>query len=196
VGVSGAAVVKKGRVENISEIDSVNIRIPHCVLGVAESLYAYFRDSGFKKSILLYSPPGVGKTTVLKDLVRLAGTGSDPLRIALIDERCELFDPDTHKNSIVDRYSLFPKSLAIENAVRTMSPELIICDEIGTEEEADAILSVQNCGVPFIASAHGDSLDRLRKRPAVHKLLSSSVFDAVALLIREGERVSFKIEEV
>jgi stage III sporulation protein AA len=145
---------------------------------------------------LLYSPPALGKTTVLKDFIRQAGSGRDALRIAVIDERCELYDNEMHSSALVDLYSVYPKDLAIENAVRTMSPQLIVCDEIGTEEEADTIISVQNCGVPIVASTHGSSFTEIKKRPGIKKLFDHNVFTSAVLLKREGNRCLFEIDEV
>lgn len=176
VGVCGKAVTDKGRLISIKEITSLNIRIPRCIKGVGDELVRYLAQSQFSKSVLIYSPPGVGKTTLISDAA--ASLSSTPYlkRVALIDCRCELYREESFKNSIVDVYSSYPKAEAIEKAVRTMSPQLIICDEIG-KDEAEAIIGIQNTGVPMIATAHAHSVSSLLKRPAFAFMHKACVFD-------------------
>ncbi len=176
VGVCGNAVCEGNRIVNISGIKSLNIRIPAAVYGVGKTLYNRLYERGFNDSVVIFSPPGIGKTTLLRDISILLSGGSPPKRVALIDSRYELCDSRVMREENIDVYSGYPKAKGIELATRTMSPEYIICDEIGYEE-ADSILSVQNGGVPLIVGAHASSLERLVSSGAFARLHKACVFD-------------------
>ena len=159
-GVCGRAVVESGSVVSVTDITSICIRIPRRIYGAADELYGLLSSSAFRSGMLIYSRPGVGKTTALRELTsRLAG-GENPMRIALVDTRCEIAGGLSEKLT-VDILSGYPRSLGIEIALRTLSPEYIICDEIGSRADADAIALASSSGVPLIASAHAASLDEL-----------------------------------
>ena len=185
VGVCGRAVTDKGRLVSVKDIDSLNIRIPRCVNGAGDKLLRYLEEGDFLRSALIYSPPGVGKTTLISDLA--ASLSSPPYlrRISLIDCRCELYRRELLLQSIADVYSSYPKAEAIETATRTMSPQIIVCDEIG-QDEADAIIGAQNMGVPLIATAHAGSLDALLRRPAFMLMHRACVFDDYIGISRNG----------
>lgn len=97
--------------------------------------------------MLIYSPPGEGKTTLLRDIASLLSSPPYLRRVAVIDSRAELFREDSFSASIADIYTGYPKAYGIELATRTMSPQFIVCDELGTEE-AKSVMEDQNCGVP------------------------------------------------
>lgn len=176
VGVCGEAVCEGNKIVNIHSIKSLNIRIPSSVYGVGRSLYNKLYEGGFTDSVVIFSPPGVGKTTLLRDISLLLSKGSPPKRVALIDSRYELCDSTLVKEENIDVYSGYPKAKAIELATRTMSPEYIICDEIGSQE-AESILSVQSGGVPLIVGAHASSAEKLINSGAFEKLHKAGIFD-------------------
>ncbi len=180
VGVCGSAVRRDGGIGAIRNIKSLNIRIPQDIFGVGGRLGDRIRQSRFRLSVLIYSRPGVGKTTLLKDLaITLAGEYGR--RVALIDTRREFLLPD---DAAIDHLIGYPKGKGIEIAVRTLNPEYIICDEIGNAEEAESILSVQNAGVPFIASTHAGSALELWHKPNIRRLLEAGIFDLCAGISR------------
>lgn len=164
-------------------INSVNIRIPKNFVGCSDGLTSITRAH----SVLIYSPPGVGKTTVLKDLIRFVC--ADGLRCAVIDSRGEL---SAGREDLADYLTGVSKSHGIEIALRTLCPQFIVCDEISADE-ADGIIQVSNTGVPFAATCHGGSFDEIMKRPFVKKLYDAGVFDFYARLFREGSAVSFDV---
>lgn len=155
-------------------IDSLCIRIPARVIGAAAPLLSLYKAKGLSGT-LIFSAPGGGKTTVLRELAAELSYGAlgNYLRIAVIDERCEI-DIDGCLE-LCDVYSGYAKARGIELAVRTMSPQAVICDEIGASE-ADALVASQTAGVPLIASVHGKSKEELITAPFVKKLLSSGAF--------------------
>ncbi len=177
VGVAGYAVREGGRVVGVRDVTSLSLRIPHAIRGAGDVAVETFRRLGCLSGILVYAPPGVGKTTLLRDVARTLSTGSNPLRVAVVDCRGELCGADVGAGHL-DVLEGYSKASGIEIATRTLSPEVVICDEIGDYEEADSILSVQSSGVPLIASAHGDTLEGLLSRPAMRLLDGAGVFGA------------------
>ena len=177
---------------SVTSVTSIVIRIPRSIAGIGSGLCKrlMMMDGG----MLLYSPPGVGKTTLLRDIASTLSSPPYLKRVAVIDSRNEIFRPDTFKHSIADIYTSYPKSVGIELAVRTMSPQYVVCDELGAEE-ADSILSTQSFGVPLIASAHAPSLDSLLSRRVYKKLDESGIFSAYVGIRREGRGFSFDISE-
>ncbi len=182
VGVCGR-LAADGRA--VCEITSVNIRIAHIIRGVSERFIRLCYDPPRINSLLIYSSPGIGKTTVLRETaVRLGGEFSR--RVALIDTRGELYIEKMFSGTVCDVLSGYPRALGIEIATRTLSPEVIICDELGDADEARELLSAQNTGVPIIASAHASSLAELLARPNIRMLHDAGIFSGYVGLSREG----------
>lgn len=113
---------------------------------------------------------------MLRDIAIKAASGENPLRVAVVDERGEFRDEDEMQKTLIDMLDGYPKGEGIEQATRTLSPELIICDEIGGMRDAQAILEAMNSGVPLAASAHAGSFDELMRRPPIKLLYDNSVF--------------------
>ena len=179
VGLVGRAVCAGERVSAVHEISSLNIRIPHLVLGVgAPVLSELEKDPG--AGVLIYSTPGVGKTTLLRSL---AYELSKEKRVAVIDSRREL-EMGEARGRFLDILSGYPKAYGIELATRTLSPEYIICDEIGADE-SEAILHAHTGGVPLIASVHAASIDDICNAPSVSPLLRAGIFGYCVGITRE-----------
>ncbi len=188
IGVCGIVSDDGG---NLREITSLNIRIPHAIRGVCESLLKRCLAGNRLASMLVYSPPGEGKTTLLRDLAsRLASDYSR--RVALLDTRGELYMAEMFRDGLCDVLTGYPRAKGIEIATRTLSPQVIVCDELGDAEEARAILAAQNTGVPMIASAHASQLGELLRRPNIRLLHEHGVFDQYVGFCRErvGMRLS------
>lgn len=176
VGVCGRAILEDGKISYLDEITSLNIRLPAAIYHVSGKIYERIRASDFRLGVLIYSPPGVGKTTLLRDLaIRIAEEGRQ--RVCLIDERQELYTERMERVDHLDTFLGYPKAKAIEIATRTMAPQYILCDEIGSEEEAWSLLSVQNAGVPILATAHADSVGGLLRRSGIALLHEAGMFD-------------------
>lgn len=193
VGVAGRAICEDGVICNVADITSLCLRIPARRWGVGREVFQKIRKGGFRESFLFYSPPGVGKTTLLRDLARSLSEETG-LRVALIDSRCELACEELLSADHIDVYSGYPKGKAIELATRTMNPQYIICDEIGSLEEALSLLAVENAGVPLLASAHAFELDQLLRRQNVRILHRAGVFDHYVGITREGSTLRFRYD--
>ncbi len=175
-GICGKATVQNGSISGISEINSINIRMPRRVSHAADYVYELLKNDNFKSSLILYSPPGVGKTTILRELIRCISEGDEHIRMSVIDTREELMCGMV-ENIFSDYFISYPKGTAITLATRSMTPEIIICDEISTPEEADAIIQGVNCGVTFIASTHASSFQELKNKKILFPLLEGNIFN-------------------
>ncbi|MBR7084789.1 MAG: stage III sporulation protein AA [Oscillospiraceae bacterium] len=182
VGICGSAVREGQSVKNLNYISSLNFRIAGEYLGIAETVWHQVEGS-----ILLAGTAGSGKTTYLRDFCRLCG---NQYRTALIDERGELASvrrgiPSHDIGNMTDVFDGYPRTVGVLTALRVMNPEYMICDEISTPEDVQALLQVSGCGVKVIASCHAGSLEELKKRPVLKPLLENGFFQ-YHLFLKEG----------
>ena len=183
-GICGTAVQSDGKIKNIRDISSINIRIAREYVGCAKTLD---KKIGRIKSggVLLCGAPCTGKTTVLRDYARLLSSEKS-LNVALIDERGELAGTSsgTFQNDIgfCDVYDCYKKSDAMLHAIRSMAPDVIVCDEIGSEADVLSIEQAVNCGVIIIASVHASSVEELKRKRNIIKLIELSAFTKVVFL--------------
>lgn len=194
VGVCGTAVTVDDRVQALRTIDSLNIRIPAMLPSLCAPLLSALEHYKFRGGVLVYSPPGVGKTTLLRHTALALSTRPYLKRVALIDSRGEL-SVGCENAVTLDIYKYYPPKAAIEMAIRTMTPDIIICDEIGGEDEEKALLSCVGKGVTVIASSHGDSIDGIMKTEAVYKLHKAGLFVCYCLITRDAGGMKFKFTQ-
>ena len=186
VGVVGKATTQGGEIIGVYDISSLCIRIPHKTFSVGHQICTLLSRLEYRKGVLIYSSPGVGKTTVLRGVCKLLSTGENSKRVVVIDSRGELaFDMNEH-DMCIDILSGYPKGRGIEIATRVMNPQLIVCDEIGDTEEACELVSANNCGIPFLATAHAGSIDELLSRTGIRLLHEAGVFGAYVKISRAG----------
>lgn len=178
VGVVGHAVVEAGRTVNVRDISAICFRIPSNVWVDPSVLVGLLRDFSYAKGLLLFSPPGGGKTTVLRSLVRALGSGREPVRVAVVDTRCELAPALSAKGLCVDVLSGYPRRQGIEIAARSMGAQVIVCDEICGIDEARTVLELQGGGVPLVATAHAADVKGLLSRSDIALLHQSGTFGA------------------
>ena len=190
VGVCGNATLREGRITGVREIGSYVIRLPSEVPPVGEEICALLRENIPPNGVLIYAPPGVGKTTLLRAVAARMSSGENPLRLCVVDTRGELSLP-SERRLLVDVLQGYPRSEGISIATRSLSAQLILCDEIGDLAEAQEILHTHSCGVPLVASAHAATLQELLSRPGLALLHRAQVFGASVGIMRHPTAFDF-----
>ena len=173
VGLCGSAAYDGQDLVGIRDMRSLLFRIPSGKCAFADEIYEIFRQ-GIGQGMLIYSPPGVGKTTALRSLAKNIGCGREAMRISVVDERCE-FPTEDYEDCEVDILRGYKRGFGIEIATRTLSPQLIMIDEIG-RDDAEALMGVVRCGIPLIATAHAADFSEVTTRPALRPLIECGVF--------------------
>ena len=188
-----------GNTDSVGIPSSINVRLARHIPGCSETLMHHICENGFtdSKGILIISSPGIGKTTLLRDLaVNLSTNNYGKIRrVCVIDERNEIFMENVFENCCVDFISGLGKCEGIERATRLLSPQVIICDEISGSDEANKITLQQNSGVIFIASFHADSVNSALNKEYIRKMFDDGVFSHIFLLERNGSKISFSLTE-
>ncbi len=193
VGLAGQVVMQDTHIKSIKEFSSISIRIAreirNCASGVMNTIYS---PADKVRSTLLVSPPRCGKTTLLRDIARLLSSGSRQhkgLNVVIVDERSELAGcylgiPQLDVGPRTDVLDSCTKAAGMIIAVRGMSPEVIITDELGRKEDVDAVQECLNAGVSIISSVHAGTIEELQNRPLMKGLLESRAFKNIILLSR------------
>lgn len=193
-GICGTAVVNGGKITNIKNISSINLRISREVKGCADELFGRVNTGG---GVLICGEPCSGKTTILRDLARIISIKENK-PVSLIDERGELAASVGGENQndvgLCDVFTSYPKRAAVEQALRCMSPQYIICDEIGGEGDLEAVKSCLYSGVSVIAAIHCASPNELVRKPNGVKLLKTGAFESVVFL--DSRKNAGEIKEI
>ena len=192
-GISGTAVYdENNNLTNLREISSINLRIAKQICGISDSLID--RLDGNVGKLLIIGPPASGKTTLIKDIIRNL---NDKI-ISIIDTRGEIAAcvNGIPQNDIgnADVFDNWNRQDGIISAIKAMSPEIIVCDEIGSNLDLQAINACVGAGVELIATAHGGSLEEIMKRDIIKKILMTGAFDNIVLL--KGKSEPCKIESI
>lgn len=189
VGLGGTAVMHGNMITGMKDITSLNIRVARQMNGCADQLLQMVGN--LNGGLLLAGPPASGKTTLLRDIARQLSSGVfDRInKVTVVDERGEICGAcqGEYGNDLgpcCDVLDGFPKATGMLFALRSLSPEYIICDELGTQQETDALVQSVNAGTAVIASIHAGSFSELTARAQARALLQSGAFARVALLER------------
>ena len=191
IGICGAAVMSGGEIKGFRNISSLAIRIPQEHRGICDRVIKELFALGYENTLVI-SPPGAGKTTALREIIRrLSDSGT---RLGVIDERNELAASDggTARFDLGRRSDVItgaPKDAAAMILLRGMNPEIIAMDEITKKEDALVIRDIFGCGVGILASAHASGTDELKSRPIYRELLEQGIFrHAIVISLEKGER--------
>ncbi len=195
VGIAGKVNTRGGAVKAIKNITFFNIRIAKQHLGIAESVMPHLFQRNYLNTLII-GPPQSGKTTLIRDMVRIISTGwkmQKPRKVAVIDERSEIGAaingiPQHDLGLRTDVMDACPKAEGMMMMIRSMSPEVLVVDEIGEKEDFDALLQAIYSGVTIFCSIHGQSLADLQEHPLSSTLFNKGIFSRYIVL---GKRTSF-----
>lgn len=190
VGMTGQVLLENGEVKNIKHVSSMNIRFAHEILNCADILFPYITREKQIYNTLIISPPRCGKTTILRDLIRQVSNGNEwvkGLTVGVVDERselggCYLGVPQNQLGIRTDVLDCCPKSKGMLMLVRSMAPQVIAVDEIGSAEDVHALEYVMHCGCKMIATVHGTSMEEIKKKPIMEELVKNHRFERYVVL--------------
>ncbi len=196
VGISGKVILERGEIKAIRDISSFNLRIAREVVGAANGVMPYLWNHTRQEMYhtLILSPPQCGKTTLLRDIARQVSYGNSPLprgyKVGIVDERSEIAGslrgvPQKDVGPRTDVLDSCPKAEGMMMLIRSMSPEVLVVDEIGGKKDTLSLMEAVHAGVKVITTAHGWDYADVLRRPSLSPLLSQWAFERVVILSRE-----------
>ena len=190
IGIGGNVVEENGQIKTMTNFSSCNMRFPHNVKNCSLCAYPYIVHDEKIENTLIISPPNAGKTTFLKDFVSQLSERKLSYNVLLLDERGEL-DNNVDSN-FFDKIAFSTKKVGFENGIRSLSPDLIVTDEIGQEEDIDAIIYAITSGISVLATTHADSMETFLKKPLFQKVIKEKIFKRYVLLSKRNGPGTFE----
>ncbi len=191
IGLVGQVVMSGNKnIRTIKHISGLNIRVSHQIKGVGQALLPFLYKEGELRSTLIISPPGCGKTTLLRDLIRSISDGNEyaeGMTVGVVDERSEIAgsymgQPQNDVGIRTDVLDACPKVSGMMLLLRSMSPKVIAIDELGSEEEIELVGTMSNCGVKILATMHGNSFSDVCKREGMDEFLKKKGLELILVL--------------
>ena len=192
IGLAGKIIMEDDGIRGMKHISFINIRLAHQVKGCADPVLPYLvneKSDGIYHTLLI-SPPRCGKTTMLRDIIRQLSDGSQLLKgmsVGVVDERseigaCYMGIPQNDLGIRTDILDCCPKARGMMMLIRSMSPQIIAVDEIGSRQDLEAIDHVIGCGCKLIATVHGSSIEDIRNKPILGELVQKKLFERYVIL--------------
>ena len=202
LGLCGTGVVERGQLVNLRELSSLSLRVAREIRGLARAVLPRLWGERGLESALILSPPGGGKTTLLRDLIRALSAGEDcpPRRVGVADERGELAavaggEPALDVGPRTDVMSGCPKDIGLMTLLRGMNPQVLAVDEVTAPEDVSAMLQAAGCGVTLLATAHGGTLRDLDRRPLYRELMARGVFGRLVVIRGTGDERRYTVTD-
>lgn len=201
VGVAGQAVLGEGEnIRSLKHISYMNIRVAHEVCGAADKVLPFLYEDGKICNTLIISPPGCGKTTLLRDLIRQVSDGNtygEGVTVGVVDERSEIAGSflGVAQNDIGRRTDVLdscPKVSGMMMLVRAMGPKVIAVDELGGEEDYRALKRASACGCRLLATVHGEGIQELQSKEEIRKILNQDLFNRYVVLGKRNGKPHIK----
>lgn len=201
VGIAGQVVLEGEKIRTIKHISCLNIRIAHQIKGAADGILPQIYRGGRPLNTLIISPPGCGKTTLLRDLVRQVSDGNDYGRgcsVGVVDERSEIAGcfqgiPQNDVGMRTDVLDGCPKDLGMMMLLRAMSPQVIAVDEIGSDRDTQALHMASRCGCTILATIHGEGVQDVLLREGMRQLFAEQMFERILILQKTQDRFTVKV---
>lgn len=190
IGIAGKVVLDDSGIRTMKYISFLNVRLAHQILGCGDGIMPYLYKNGQVLHTLIISPPRCGKTTLLRDIIRQLSDGARGIKgvaVGVVDERSEIGacyqgEPQNQVGCRTDILDCCPKAKGMMMLIRTMSPAVIAVDEIGSREDLEAMEYVMNCGCKLVATVHGNSVEDIRQKPILRKLVQDRLFERYIVL--------------
>lgn len=195
IGIAGQVVVEDdGCIRTIKHIAGMNIRVAHEIKGTADSVLPYLYEQGRLHNTLIVSPPGCGKTTLLRDIIRQVSNGNPygkGMTVGVVDERSEIAgsymgEPQNDVGIRTDVLDACPKIYGMMMLIRSMAPEVVAIDELGGMEDTAAMKRVSACGCRLLATVHGFDLAELKEKKYMEDVIKDKLFSRYIVMDKEG----------
>lgn len=189
-GIAGEVILENGQVKTLRNVSSINLRLSHEVIGCADTVIPYITQRRNIYHTLIVSPPGCGKTTLLRDVIRQISDGSEyrkGVSVGVVDERSEIGGcyKGVAQNDLGIRTDILDGCSKVDGMmmlIRSMNPVVVAVDEIGMEEDVHAVEYAMHCGCKILATAHAGSMQELRKRPLLERMIECEQFERYIVL--------------
>jgi stage III sporulation protein AA len=193
IGLAGKVILEEGKVKAIRDIASFNIRIAKEKIGIAEKIIPFIFNHSWMHTMIV-GPPQTGKTTLLRDIARIISSGNQEkgisaYKVGIVDERSEIAGcvhgiPQMTFGHRLDVLDACPKAEGMMMMIRSMSPDVLVVDEIGRMEDAESIQEAVHAGIKLIMTTHGTSLEEAKNRPSLKSIIDQNIFQRFIVLSR------------
>ena len=193
VGIAGKTILDGNKIKSLKYISYINLRLSHQIKGCASPILPYIIKNRQICHTLIISPPRCGKTTLLRDLIRQVSNGNcymPGVSVGVVDERSEIAGsyqgiPQNDLGIRTDVLDCCPKAEGMMMLIRSMSPEVVAVDELGNYEDIHAIESVVHCGCKLFATVHGSSIEDIKRKPLLQRLMQEKIFERYIVLYKK-----------
>lgn len=187
LGICGDVAIDS-EIKTINNFSSICIRVPHQIKNASLPIFNHVLNNGDINNTLIISPPGAGKTTLLRDLIFQFSNHNYPYNIFIADERGEITGGEDGFNlgHFCDAICFLNKKDSMLMGIRSMSPDIIVTDELGAEDDFYALQYAMNCGVKVVATVHAQNIEELKRKPAFAKLIEDKYFKRYIVLSKEN----------